>query len=145
MARGPYYTTDENTRLLALAADHTDKTFVEIAQMAVSYGMFPDRTTKGLAAQLSRLMRQPEKEDDDHVGQISFDVLEIDALRRNLETVKTQLDELLSILIDKAELYEGEYFNSLKYSYAAVTKWLRRNYPERIAARLEELEDEQQN
>ncbi len=145
MARGPYYTTDENTRLLALAADHTDKTFVEIAQMAVSYGMFPGRTVKGLAAQLPRLMRQPEKEEDDHVGQISFDVLEIDALRRNLETVKTQLDELLSILIDKAELYEGEYFNSLKYNYAAVTKWLRRNYPERIAARLEELEDEQQN
>ena len=142
MARGPYYTANENNRLLRLVADNPDKTFVEIAQMAIDYEMFPGRNARGLAAQLSRLTRQSEKEEEDHEGQLSFDTLEIDSLRRDLEIARSHLEELLSALIDKAELYKGAYFNSLKYDYPAVTKWLRRNYPERIAARLEELEDE---
>lgn len=142
MARGPYYTANENARLLRLFMDNPDKTYVEIAQMATDYEMFPNRTARGLAAQLSRLTRQPEAEEEDHDGQLSFDTLEIDSLRRDLEIARNQLEELLCILIDRSALYKGEYFNSLKYDYPAITKWLRGNYPERISARLEELEDE---
>lgn len=63
MARGRYYTEDEDSRLKRLAKDmqgvNPNVRWTEIADKAIDYGICPDRPRKPLADHIEKVMAEP--------------------------------------------------------------------------------------
>lgn len=145
MSRGPFYSDTEIERLLLLYRNNEDKSLEEIADMAIKLGICENRSINAIAQRISKETRQKVAQIEDDNEQLSFEIIEADIYKSKYEKVAAELDSLLSVLIDEATLYAGAYFNNLKYNYPEITRWLRKNRPERLSARLEELEMEVTN
>lgn len=66
MARGKWYTDEENAILIRFAKDHDFvSTNIEKARLLHSYGMFVERSEDALASQIGRLLRGEEDDQCD--------------------------------------------------------------------------------
>lgn len=141
MARGPYYTKEEDERLLALWNDLKDQspTLKEVAVKAVAYGICdrnPDAVAQHLAVLLAPKVEEPDDADE---AQLEIDVEKASISKRASE-LETKYNGLLHAVVDCASLYEGSLYDGLKYNYKEITRWLTDNEPEKFGAKLEELQ-----
>lgn len=137
MARGPYYSDLENERLLKLWRDNEDKSFTDVAALAVFYGICDGRSERAVSQQISRLVNPPVEETE--VGQIEFDMTSL-ILEKENKTLRDELNSLLDVILNTATLYNGY---ALHIDYREILKWLFKNEPERTAARIEALKVEE--
>ena len=139
MARGPYYTEDEDKRLTALRKDFPDAKYTEVAQKAIDYGIC-DRPRDGIAAHLSALEHPPKKEKKyEEAEQIEFDA-EKETLRHDLDTYKKKYEDLINMMFSTATLYHGTFFDGLTFSLVNITKWMKQNESYKFNSRIEELQ-----
>lgn len=144
MARGKYYTIEEDERLLKLYNDlkgyNKKITFKDVAEKAIEYGIVSKhRNANAVAQHLKNLLDPPETDEENKEEQTS---LFNDPERAEGEKYRTKYEGLLSAVIDEATLYEGPAFKALRYNYQAISKWLAGNEADRVWARIETLEME---
>lgn len=145
MARGPYYTKEEDERLLSLWGDlkEQEPTFKEVAVKSVKYGIC-DRNPEAIAQHLSALVAPKVEAPKEEAFQMEVDI-EKAALKQKVSELETKYSGLLHALIGCAELYKGNLYDGLRYNYAEITNWLMSNEATKFGARLEELQLEEQN
>ena len=134
MARGKFYTEEENKVLKALCEDNNGLKFIDLARLAQKYGICANRNIDALAGHISELL-QPQKDDateDDTDMRLLIVEKERDELKRKYETV-------CHAVIGSAELFDNNN-NALKLNLQAIRTWMNREEPERVNARLEELQ-----
>lgn len=134
MARGPYYTPEEDRALLALYEDNKGKQYIMIAKLAQKYGLCTNRTPEALAQHLSALINPPEEKDEEP------DANDLTTLiyENKYKEVKQKYEELMGAIFNNATLApngeDGIYLN--------LPKLLRHLYihePERVNATIEAL------
>lgn len=133
MAKGPYYSNTENERLLKLWEDNKDKTFAEVAEMAIFYGICEGRSPRAVAQQLSKLVNPPEEGPQAEL--VEMDITSLILEKENKE-LRNELSSLLETILGTATLYNGY---ALHLDYREILKWLFANEPEKTAARIETL------
>ena len=144
MARGPYYTKEEDERLLSLWEDlkEQDPTFKEVAVRSVKYGIC-DRNPDAVAQHLSVLLTPKPEEPKEE--EFQMEQMVVDFEKAEYKQYKDKYIELVDVLIKLSTLFKGKFYDGLKYNYAEITNWLISNEPAKFAARLEELQFEEQN
>lgn len=60
MARGPYYTDEQDKALLALFDDNPGMQYRELGELAVKYNVAPSHEAKNIGEHISRLVRSRE-------------------------------------------------------------------------------------
>lgn len=137
MARGKYYTEEEDRALLNLYKDNKNKKLVEIANLAKSYNLCATRSRDALAQHISMLINPPEEEFD---GQISMEEmesdLELNAAKADVKLYKDKYLGLLVTILGTAEMFES---GGLKLNYWEIIKWLRKNEPVLLGDCIDEL------
>ena len=144
MAKGPYYTTEENEHLLSLWEDLKELklSYKEVAEKAQRYGICRNRNTDALAQHIRFLVsEQSQIELEEQTCEEVQEEIDIEKayLKRENANLKKLLDGVVGAVIGKATLFHGPYFDSLKYDYPAITRWFIENMPDEYDARIEEL------
>lgn len=138
MARGPYYTARENAILISLIKDFPKANSNELADMAIKYGSFPNRTTAAITQQIRRL-KEPASAENDNPEQVEFDFN-----YRRYEAIESKYEALISTILDKATLYAKGGYYGLSFDIPEIRDWLYVNESDRVAARLDSLITEHQ-
>jgi hypothetical protein len=134
---GRRYTENDDKRLKMLIEDNPNVNVIDIARKAIAYGICPFRNENALAQHITMLMTPLNEKAEAEDTQIEWDP------EASINKEKAlRYDELIDILIDRADLYKGPFFNSLHFDYKAINGWLREKELDRILSKLEALEQE---
>lgn len=134
MARGKYYTPEEDRSLLALLEDNPDLQYIELAKLAHRYGICTERGLSALAQHISQLRRQadPETTEEPEPEEMTIETM--------IAEVKAadKYEDFIDLIFRTMKLHENRMW--LLLSFPDIMKWLRENEPTRMAARLKELQ-----
>lgn len=132
MARGKYYTEDEDRSLLALHEDNPGLQYIELAKLAQRYGICSERGLNALAQHISQLLRpaDPEPAEETEPEEMTIETMIAEAKAK-------KYDSFIETIFRTFKLHESGKW--LMLSFPDVMKWLRENEPTKLAAKLEEL------
>lgn len=139
MARNVFYTDEEKRILANLIEDMAELSNMDLARIAHRYGLFPNRTEKGLSLQIGKMKMTPQSADDESNSEDEQLDIEKEILRAENARLKEQYEGLLNAVVGQADIYTNLNAPSLKLNLAAIRKWVYGNVPERVNARIEEL------
>ena len=143
MARGPYYTEEQDKALLNLYNDmkktNPKAKNVDVADAAIRYNIAgcADRSREGLAQRIS-FLTNPPKEVKESASQ-EFDI-ETEMLRAENKELRRRLEGILDAVVGQATLYDNNERLGLCLNYPAINSYLWRNETERVNARIEALQ-----
>ena len=134
MARGKYYTQEEDRSLLALHEDNPGLQHIELAKLAHRYGRCSDRGLNALAQHISQLLRpaDPETTEETEPEEMTIETM--------IAEVKAadKYEDFIDLIFRTMKLHENRMW--LQLSFPDIMKWLRENEPTRMGARLKELQ-----
>ena len=142
MARGKYYTEEEDKRIRAVCDDNQElvnsKKYKVLAEKMQNYGICPNRDIDALSQHISKLSNsEPEdNEKDVKVEDVISDLLQIE-----LNELNSKYEEIIHILIDECTEVK---FGYLQFKYHLITNWLKKREGRRYMQRLADIEDIQQ-
>lgn len=138
MAKNTYYTEEENEILRNIISDHPEATNVDIAKMAHKYGACRHRTNRALEQQIRKLKMPPEVVEEEE----TMDP-ELAIARKEAKQYREKYEGLLDAIIGTATLFPNND-SKLCLTFWRITKWLEENEPERVSAKIEDLQLEKQ-
>lgn len=139
MARGKFYTEEEDKVLKALCEDNSGLKYIEMARLAQKYGICPNRNTDALAGHISNLL-QPKAEEEITEEDMQKDTdVQLLIVEKERDELKRKYDAVCKAVISSAEFYDNNS-NALKLNYRSIFAWMYREEPERANARIEELQ-----
>lgn len=152
MAKAPYYTEEQDRALLNLHEDmkaiDPNVKYTDVADNAIRYNIAGcgNRSRDGLAQRISFLTTPPKEKTkkETEEEQMEFDV-ETEMLRAELKDCKRRLEGLLDAVIGEAGLYVSKGRAGLSLNYTAIISYLWRNETERVNAKLEALQTEDED
>lgn len=141
MARGKFYTKDEDNYILAVCNDNQQlidsKKYKVIAEKLQSYGICANRDLDALSQHISRLLN-PEPEDTEKEIDVDNEIL-----KGEYDKLKAKYESLIHVLIDESTEAKNGY---IQFVFPAITRWLKENettrYWERFAD-IQQKNDEQ--
>lgn len=140
MARGRYYTEDEDSRLKRLANDMKDINpnvkWVEIADKAIDYGICPDRPRKALAEHISQIMSEPKVVIGDE---------DVTLIQEDIDDILTQRDaglyrSIRKLTFETMTLWEDSGLP--RFNFPETIRWWKEHEPDLLRDRIERLEGE---
>lgn len=139
MARNTYYTEEENEILRNIIKRHPETTSnAEIAKMAHEFGACKHRTNRALEQQIRKLKTPPEAAEEEE----AMDP-ELAIARKEAKQYREKYEGLLDAIIGTAKLFPNSNKN-LCLDYQAIARWIGDNEPERVNAKIEDLQLEKQ-
>lgn len=133
MARGKFYTDEQNKALLALYDDNSGTEYVKLGEMAAKYNIAPSHNADQLARQIGRLVAD-RKAVDEAAG---IDIADEDMAEARLAAFT---DALFSGVYVKQDSYGVPH---LWLDYAKVVRTLNVFAPDRVRAVLENAQEAQ--
>lgn len=139
MARGKYYTDEENAKLIALIEDNPDAKFVEISDKAQRYGICSNRNRDALAGHISELYKaiHDETEEDDIEYNEEFALVLV--YEAKYKEYREKYEKVCDAVIGKATLFENNP-NTLKLNFPAIRDWMYTCESQRVLAQIESLQ-----
>ena len=142
MARGKYYTKEENDRILAVCDDNAELvenkslTYKEIAEKCHKFGICESRSLDSLSQQISKLLKMRNQTEDETEEEETVEEMMIADIQHELDEVKEKHNSLLKVLIDDNTEVKNGY---LQFNIPAITKWLRDNESKRYWSRVTDI------
>ena len=133
MARGKYYTDEQNAALLAIYDDNKGKQYKELGEIAERYNVAPNHKAENIAVQIGRLVAKREEVRDGE--QVSIDEI--------TDSKGEAFDKFLDMVLGAMTAvrnYDGSLFPKLDYKTTFTA--LRIYAPDKLNARLERLDEE---
>ena len=135
MARNTYYTDEENFWLLNLYdSQHkldSDVTFRELGDLAKATGVCAEahRTARGMAAQISKLVKAREqgKCEEDKYEEEPVD-LEVSYWKNRAEATQKKLDKLMNAVLWGADVYENQSGVKPKFNWRKIYNCIQDNF-----------------
>ena len=122
---------------MALYEDNSGKKYVELADLALRYGICPSwRDRDALAKHVSVLVNVKAQPDDVDTEPDVTELI-IEGVEKKLSELTAKYEGLLDAVIGSCSLYEET--NGLKFDYKAIRRWIYHNEPERVSAKIEDL------
>ena len=131
MARGKFYTDEQNRALLALFDDNSGTEYVKLGEMAAKYNIAPSHNADKLARQIGKLVAARTAADDAE----GVDIAEEDMAEARLAAFT---DALFSGVYVK---HDGYGVPHLWLDYAKVVRTLNVFAPDRVRAVLENAQE----
>ena len=141
MARGKYYTKDENERILAVCDDNIplleNKRYKEIAEKCHKFGICEERNLDSLSQQISKLLKA--RTEDVEEEEETVEEMMIADIQNEFDEFKEKYNSLIKVLIDDNTKVNNGY---LQFNFPAITKWLRENETKRYWSRVSDINAE---
>lgn len=138
MARGKFYTKEEDERIVAVCNDNEDlveaKKYKDIAKKMQKYGICPNRDADALSQHISRLLN-PEPEDDEK--EICTEDVNNEMLQIELDKLKEKYESLIHVLIDECTETKNGF---IQFVFPSITKWLKENETSRYWERFADIQ-----
>ena len=140
MARGKFYTEEEDKRIMAVCDDNPGMPNADLAEKVKKYGICANRDVNALARHIARIL-QPKTEDEiitEEDMQKDTDV-QLLIVEKERDELKRKYEAVCSAVIGSAELFDNNN-NALKLNFRSIIAWMYKEEPERANARIEELQ-----
>ena len=112
MARGKYYTKDENERILAVCDDNIplleNKRYKEIAEKCHRFGICDSRNLDSLSQQISKLLKIRNKTETEEEEETVEEMMIAD-IQHEFDEFKNKYNSLIKVLIDDNEEVKNGY------------------------------------
>lgn len=135
MARGNYYTKDEDNYILEVCKDNQQlvdsKKYKVIAEKLQRYGICTNRDLDALSQHISRLLN-PEPEDTEKEIDVDNEIL-----KGEYDKLKAKYESLIHVLIDESTEAKNGY---IQFVFPAITRWLKENETRRYWERFDDIQ-----